>query len=356
MQYVVIRLDSSIHSLMIKRTILAALAINAITFCYGRAVSSFTAEVERTVRVSGKQDETITSTMSYLSFPYEFIYEITSPQKQYVFCVGADCYIYDTEVKKCIPIEDDLGIVKQTAADMLNWFKEDFGLSNAGYKVTETHTEKDSCVSCWKYVHKKTQPITKVVIRSKAGGQFTSLQMFTKDDFLFAETTLADYTCSGTTYFPQSITTDTFQEDGSKTTVLLQFHNVQIGRHIELPQEARSLVHQTQIISADTDRDCYINAQKKAHSISKSNIEGNSILSMCVFGAYSFYKEFITNQDMSNCPYYPTCSQYALQAIQKNGLLGIIQSYERLKRCNYAEHKRDIYPLTDEGKQYDPVP
>ena len=73
-------------------------------------------------------------------------------------------------------------------------------------------------------------------------------------------------------------------------------------------------------------------------------------------GSYKFYKKFITAQDMSNCPFYPTCSQFMMDAISKNGAFGFFQGVERLRRCTSTEHKRDQYPTLSNGKHYDPVP
>ena len=48
----------------------------------------------------------------------------------------------------------------------------------------------------------------------------------------------------------------------------------------------------------------------------------------------------------TKCPYYPTCSNYALQAIEKYGpIKGIYLSIKRILRCN---------PFSKGG--YDPVP
>ena len=48
----------------------------------------------------------------------------------------------------------------------------------------------------------------------------------------------------------------------------------------------------------------------------------------------------------TKCPYYPCCSQYGLEAIQKHGALkGTILAVWRIIRCN---------PFSKGG--YDPVP
>ncbi|MCQ2594383.1 MAG: membrane protein insertion efficiency factor YidD [Treponemataceae bacterium] len=59
-----------------------------------------------------------------------------------------------------------------------------------------------------------------------------------------------------------------------------------------------------------------------------------------------FYKRFISPLFPPACRFYPTCSQYALEAIQKYGSLkGSILALKRILRCN---------PYNKGG--YDPVP
>jgi putative membrane protein insertion efficiency factor len=52
-----------------------------------------------------------------------------------------------------------------------------------------------------------------------------------------------------------------------------------------------------------------------------------------------FYQSFISSQDGENtCMFYPSCSQYAINAVRKKGLLlGMIMAADRLTRCNQFE-------------------
>ena len=59
---------------------------------------------------------------------------------------------------------------------------------------------------------------------------------------------------------------------------------------------------------------------------------------------------------MSDCPFYPSCSQFMLEAVSQNGVTGFFIGLERLKRCTNTEHKRNLYPTLSNGKHYDPVP
>ncbi|MBR4050685.1 MAG: membrane protein insertion efficiency factor YidD [Clostridia bacterium] len=59
-----------------------------------------------------------------------------------------------------------------------------------------------------------------------------------------------------------------------------------------------------------------------------------------------FYREKISPHKPPMCRYYPTCSQYAVEAIEVHGLLkGGLLALRRLLRCNV------LFP-----GGYDPVP
>ena len=59
----------------------------------------------------------------------------------------------------------------------------------------------------------------------------------------------------------------------------------------------------------------------------------------------NFYRRFISPLTQSSCRYQPTCSEYALEAIQIHGpFKGIITSLKRILSC---------HPLGGSG--YDPV-
>ena len=60
-----------------------------------------------------------------------------------------------------------------------------------------------------------------------------------------------------------------------------------------------------------------------------------------------FYQKYLSYwKGYPTCKYVPTCSQYAIEALEKNGLvLGLLLSMWRILRCN---------PFSKGG--YDPVP
>jgi len=56
--------------------------------------------------------------------------------------------------------------------------------------------------------------------------------------------------------------------------------------------------------------------------------------------AIRFYQKYFRNLHNRECIYIPSCSYYAIMAIEKHGITkGIMYSYYRLKRCNGALYK-----------------
>lgn len=59
-----------------------------------------------------------------------------------------------------------------------------------------------------------------------------------------------------------------------------------------------------------------------------------------------WYQKYLSPQKRTKCPYIPTCSNYAIEAIEKHGALrGGLLAVWRILRCN---------PFSHGG--YDPVP
>ena len=59
-----------------------------------------------------------------------------------------------------------------------------------------------------------------------------------------------------------------------------------------------------------------------------------------------FYRKYLSPRKRTKCPYFPTCSEYGLQAVEKYGAIkGGLLALWRIVRCN---------PFSKGG--YDPVP
>lgn len=69
-------------------------------------------------------------------------------------------------------------------------------------------------------------------------------------------------------------------------------------------------------------------------------------MEMAYTGLFVFYKACISSQDGSTCSFTPSCSEYAVQAIEKFGpIRGPMMFMDRYTRCNSLSprfYKRDV--------------
>ncbi|MBL6963593.1 MAG: membrane protein insertion efficiency factor YidD [Bacteroidetes bacterium] len=85
----------------------------------------------------------------------------------------------------------------------------------------------------------------------------------------------------------------------------------------------------------------------------KHGTESNSAIELVFNQVFIFYKVFISSQDYSSCSFHPSCSEYAIEAIHKQGVVkGVFNTFDRLTRCNglSPEHyhiHRELHALED---------
>ncbi|MCK5537272.1 MAG: membrane protein insertion efficiency factor YidD [Bacteroidales bacterium] len=67
------------------------------------------------------------------------------------------------------------------------------------------------------------------------------------------------------------------------------------------------------------------------------------------------YKSLISSQDIANCAFTPSCSVFAIEAIQKKGSIkGLLMATDRLMRCH--KFSPELYTISREsGLFIDPV-
>lgn len=54
-----------------------------------------------------------------------------------------------------------------------------------------------------------------------------------------------------------------------------------------------------------------------------------------IIGIIVFYRRFISPLKPPTCRFYPTCSEYALEAIEKYGVIsGVIRAFKRILKCH----------------------
>ncbi|NOX16878.1 MAG: membrane protein insertion efficiency factor YidD [Chlorobi bacterium] len=80
--------------------------------------------------------------------------------------------------------------------------------------------------------------------------------------------------------------------------------------------------------------------------------DDNSALS----GFQFFYKNFVSDLDGDNCPFYPSCSNFFVEAVRKtNFLQGSLLFADRFTRdMNFFKYYNH-YPVHPSGRFYDPV-
>lgn len=60
-----------------------------------------------------------------------------------------------------------------------------------------------------------------------------------------------------------------------------------------------------------------------------------NILKQFIIGSINFYQAAISPYLGTNCRFYPSCSAYAKEAIEKKGIIkGLMMSIWRILRCN----------------------
>ncbi|NQW06519.1 MAG: membrane protein insertion efficiency factor YidD [SAR202 cluster bacterium] len=67
--------------------------------------------------------------------------------------------------------------------------------------------------------------------------------------------------------------------------------------------------------------------------------------------AIKFYQRWISPAFGPRCKYYPSCSTYALNAIEEYGAKGIVMSAWRIIKCNPWSHGGVDYVLSKNSKQ-----
>ena len=312
---------------------------------------------ERAVQNNQAEASSIGGTIIYNKNPYLFIFQITSPVKQTMFVNQDGAFILDNETVYEISGNEDF--LRQTCNDFLNWFKSDYGLADSFFTPTTRVFENDAIVTQWDCYKPEDQPLDKILVYSDSFGRFTRLQMFAELTTLVTDTTLSGFEASSGFFYPTSIVSVSYDEEQPviKTELLLSNISFSIPYDNEY-KELTFLLKDENTYVQDTPVSKNLSvAQQFTKPVTPAQATYTvSIPSVLINGSYKFYKKFITAQDMSNCPFYPTCSQFMMDAISKNGAFGFFQGVERLRRCTSTEHKRDQYPTLSNGKHYDPVP
>ena len=347
------------HKKVLKAVLTAAVffsTINLNLYAASGNITSLKLDFLRTEKVySESQESSISGTIIYNKNPYVFIFMVNSPSEQTLYVNDENAFlisngqVYDEAQNK--------DFLNQTCIDFLNWFKSDYGISEASFAASTRWIDNNLTVSQWDCYNKEDQPLDKILVWSDGQGRFVKLQMFVSGDSLVTQTDLSSFEYLNGISYPSTITSFSFENNSVFMTMELQLSNVHFGLTDDDYTLIDNLAERASLNNSELPENDLSHAQ---HIVSPATPAQNtyrvSIPSVVVSTSFSFYKQFITSQDMSNCPFYPTCSQFMLEAVSANGIFGFFQGLERLRRCTATEHARDQYPTLSNGKHYDPVP
>lgn len=111
-------------------------------------------------------------------------------------------------------------------------------------------------------------------------------------------------------------------------------------------------IYSQSIEEIESVKNIYKITDKKEYKLN-FNQENEYNLLLNIF--FSGYKNFISPYDFQKCSFYPSCSVYAIESIEKKGfIIGILNTTDRLTRCNGLSP--ELYPKYQNGNLlYDKV-
>jgi hypothetical protein len=91
---------------------------------------------------------------------------------------------------------------------------------------------------------------------------------------------------------------------------------------------------------------------EKTKIIYKTSHNNKNEFELIFSGLFLTYKSVFSSQDIpGSCSFTPSCSEYGLLSIKKKGIfLGILNTFDRLERCNGMASKQ--YPVDDHTGKY----
>lgn len=67
-----------------------------------------------------------------------------------------------------------------------------------------------------------------------------------------------------------------------------------------------------------------------------------------IISTFRFYQKYISPLSPPSCRFYPTCSHYGVEAVQKHGAVkGSILTVKRISKC-HPFHEGGVDPVPDE--------
>jgi hypothetical protein len=88
----------------------------------------------------------------------------------------------------------------------------------------------------------------------------------------------------------------------------------------------------------------------------KASLDDPSAGQKVTQGFIRFFIKYISPVDGDRCPCYPTCSQYAQEAVREHGVLvGLVMTFDRLIHEADEIHRAPTIRVYDSYRVYDPV-
>ena len=96
--------------------------------------------------------------------------------------------------------------------------------------------------------------------------------------------------------------------------------------------------------------------QQETSRYSNNSIKPKNELEFIMASGFNIYKAFFSSQDKPSCVFYPSCSVYTMQVLQKKGLfLGTLMAFDRLSRCHRLIKPDQYFFNPSKQRFYDPV-
>ena len=340
--------------MIIKKKILSILLVGLgfYTFAQDKTIRSLTMDFEISESTQDSEESIIQGSFEYNFDPFIFVYTTTTPVKQTLWTNPDGTFLDKQKLEAGADSAEE--ILVQYCDDFLTLLKTDFGFNRIYFKdLSYFDKESQSVVTLWyktgnatgqnypKYITTWTDE-KNCIIKCQTYNDEKACRIYYFDDFYNYRT--ADFPCS--------VLIENVKDEKVYSTITYTFKNIKINRQVN-PEYIPKVVQ-----IEETERRPELKTAK-IYGRAEVPPPGSYKISFTQIGmnaGYSFYKAFITGQDASDCMYSPTCSAYMMQAVSKNGIAGFFQGIDRLTRCTEEQHSSGLYPLTKEGKHYDPVP
>lgn len=110
---------------------------------------------------------------------------------------------------------------------------------------------------------------------------------------------------------------------GTKIFIILAFQTSIVSFFVSAQSLPEVKAHQKLMVEEE---------EKEEYEFAREN---KNEMELVFSGLFLGYKNFISSQDGNTCVFTPSCSEYALMAIKKHGIiLGTANAFDRLTRCN----------------------